>query len=381
MIRQRSKSPLISSINSRFHAPMSRRGLLRGAGGLAVAAAAGTILGQPHRALAEVEGVLSMMGWADYISPDDIAQWEEMTGSTLIYDSYASNDEMFSKLQLSAGNSGYDLGMNTDFMMRLLIDGGYIQKIDKSLIPNMVNIRPEFASPPFDPGNEYTVPKSWGSEGFIYDKSAIPGAMETWGDFLRAARNEASGRVSLLDDPLAIAPIFWAEGVSWNTTDEAALDHAEKEVADLGPHIKTFNSYPVQDVATGTVLLAQIWNGNARQAIDASGNENLVFVYPGPISEAWFDSYHMPVGGEHPLAAHSWMNFVLDPQVAAAETAYTGFLSPIAGIEEYLPENVAHDPLIFPPADAMQRGEQTLRNETYDRRIAILTKFKAAAAQ
>ncbi len=381
MTRQRSRIPSFHGHRGHIHTAFSRRSLLRGAAGLTSAAAATRILGHPRRARAEVESVLSMMGWADYISPDNIAKWEDMTGAALIYDSYASNDEMYSKLQLSAGNSGYDLGMNTDFMMRLLIEGGYIQKIDKSLIPNMTNIRPEFASPAFDPGNEYTVPKSWGSEGFIYDKSAIPGEMKTWGDFLRAARNEASGRVSLLDDPLAIAPIFWSEGISWNTTDQAALDHAEVEVANLGPHVRTFNSYPVQDVATGTVLLAQIWNGNARQAIDSSGNGNLVFVYPGPISEAWFDSYHMPVGGEHPEAAHSWMNFVLDSQVAADETAYTGFLSPVIGIEAYLPEDVAVDPLIFPPADAMQRGEQTLRNETYDQRIAILTKFKAAAAQ
>jgi spermidine/putrescine-binding protein len=89
----------------------------------------------------------------------------------------------------------------------------------------------------------------------------------------------------------------------------------------------------------------------------------------------------MPIGGEHPRAAHSWMNFVLDSQVAADETAYTGFLSPVSVIEEFLPASVAGNPLIFPPADAMGRGEQTLRNETYDRRVGILNMYKAAAAQ
>jgi spermidine/putrescine transport system substrate-binding protein len=365
----------------RTRTTLARRKLLRGVVGLTAAAAITPLLGGRRAIAVETEGVLNMMGWADYISPDNIAKWEEMTGGTLIYDSYASNDEMYSKLQLAGGNSGYDLGMNTDFMMRLLIEGGYIQKIDKSQIPNMANIRPEFAGPPFDPGNEYTVPKSWGSQGFIYDKSVITGEMKSWSDFLRAIREEASGRVSLLDDALSIAPFFWAQGESWNTTNEALIADVEATVADYGRHIRTFNSYPVQDVAVGTVVLAQIWNGNARQSIDSSGNDNLVFVYPEPKSEAWFDSYHMPVGGAHPRAAHSWMNFVLDSQVAADETAYTGFLSPVSGIEAYLPEKVAADPLIFPPAEAMARGEQTLRNETYDRRVAILNKFKAAAAQ
>jgi len=360
----------------------SRRAALKtglcAASGLVLAPYAARVAGA--RAAGEVEDQLSMMGWADYINPDNIAAWEEMTGSKLIYDSYASNDEMYSKLQLSAGNSGYDLGMNTDFMIRLLITGGLIEKLDHALVPNMANVRPEIAHPDFDPENAYTLPKSWGSEGFIYDKSVIQRDLRTWGDFLDAIRNEASGRVSLLDDPLAIAPIFWSKGSSWNTTDEAAIKDAEQAVEGLAKHIKTFNSYPVQDVANGTVVLAQIWNGNARQAIDASQNANLVFVYPEPITEAWLDSYHIPAGAQHRKAAHSWINFVLDPQVAAREIAYTGFLSPVTGAEALLPEKTANDPLIFPPPEVMKRGERTQRNETYDRRVQILTKFKAAAA-
>jgi spermidine/putrescine-binding protein len=46
-----------------------------------------------------------MMGWADYISPDNIAAWESQAGAKLVYDSYASNDEMYSKLQLAAATA------------------------------------------------------------------------------------------------------------------------------------------------------------------------------------------------------------------------------------------------------------------------------------
>ena len=360
---------------------LSRRTLLKGAVGAASTAALTSYAGRAGMSFAaDVESQLSMMGWADYINPDDIKAWEKMTGSKLIYDSYASNDEMYSKLQLSQGNSGYDLGMNTDFMIPLLIKGQLIQKYDKSLVPNFKNVRPDIAGPDFDPGNDYTVPKSWGSEGFIYDKSIITREMKTWGDFLEAIRNEASGRASLLDDPLAVAPLFWSKGISWNTTDEAALKDAEAEVEKLGKHIKTFNSYPVQDVAAGTVILAQCWNGNARQAIDQSKNPNLVFVYGAPITEAWLDSYHLPVGGQHLKAAHSWVNYVLDPEIAAKEITYTGFLSPVSGVEKFLDPKVAADSLIFPPPDVMKRGERTQRNDTYERRIQMLTKLKAAAA-
>ena len=356
---------------------IDRRTLL---GALSTAALVG---GWPRfdAAFAAVEPQLSMMGWADYISPADVAEWEKANNSKLIYDNYASNDEMYSKLQLAQGNSGYDLGMNTDFMIKLLIDKNLIQKLDKSLISNIGNIRPEFAHPDFDPDNAYTVPKSTGSEGFIYDKSVIARPMKSWADFLSAVENEGSGRTSLLDDALAIAPLFWSKDLSWNTTDEAAIKDAETRVETLAKHIKTFNSYPVQDVASGSVILAQCWNGNAKQAIDSSKNANLVFVYPEPRSELWLDSYHLPVGGKNMKAAHSWMNYVLDPVIAAREITYTGFLSPVSGTEPHLDPKVAGDPLIFPPPEALKRGERTVRNETYDRRVAILTKFKAAAAQ
>jgi spermidine/putrescine transport system substrate-binding protein len=356
---------------------MNRRNFL-GAASAAIALGAS---GRFQYALADVEPQLSMMGWADYIAPENIAAWEKANNSKLVYDNYASNDEMYSKLQLAQGNSGYDLGMNTDFMIKLLIDKGLIQKLDKSLIPNIGNIMPDFAKPDFDPENAYTVPKSTGSQGFIYDKSVITRPMKSWGDFLEAVENEASGQTSLLDDPLAIAPLFWSKGLSWNTTEESALKDAETRVESLAKHIKAFNSYPVQEVASGSVILAQCWNGNAKQAIDSSQNENLVFVYPEPKSELWLDSYHLPVGGKSIRAAHSWINYVLDPQIAAREITYTGFLSPVSGADKNLDPKVASHPLIFPPADAIKRGERTQRNETYDRRIAILTKFKAAAAQ
>src|ERR1700752_3318971 len=115
---------------------------------------------------------------------------------------------MYCKLQLTQGNDGYDLGINTDVMIKLLIDKKLIQKLDKSLIPNIGNIRPEFAHPEFDPENAFTVRKSPGSEGFIYDKSVITRPMKSWGDFVEAIQNEGSGRTSLLDEPLAIAPLF-----------------------------------------------------------------------------------------------------------------------------------------------------------------------------
>lgn len=359
----------------------SRRSVLKlGAAAVAAPAIMGGV-GLPGVARAEeIERLLNIMGWSEYISPENIENWEEKTGARFIFDGYSSNDEMLSKLQLSGGQSGYDLGMNTDFMIPLLISRGLIQKIDKSKVPNMKHLGAGFTGRGFDPDNEYTIPKTWGSQGYVYDKSVIQRQLTSWSDFLDAARNEASGQVALLDDPLAIAPLMWKDGISWNTTDTEVLDRVEAEALELARHIRTFNTYPQQDVATGTVKLAQNWNGYSNLIIESTDNPNLTFDFGGPITEIWLDSYHMPVGGEHPNAAHSWLNYVLDPEVAARETTYTGYATAVPGSAEYLDESVANNPIIFPSDEVIARGELTQRNESYDRRVAIFTKFKAAAA-
>lgn len=362
--------------------PVYSRRTVLGMGAATLAAPAFiTGVGTPRIARAEdVERMLNIMGWSEYISPDNISAWEEKTGSRFIFDGYSSNDEMLSKLQLSGGQSGYDIGMNTDFMIPLLISRGLIQKIDKSQIPNFKHLGSGFIGREFDPENEYTIPKTWGSQGYVYDKSVITRPLLSWGDFLDAARNEASGHVALLDDPLAIAPFMWKDGISWNTTDEAVLDRVEAEALELAPHIRTFNTYPQQDVASGTVKLAQNWNGYSNLIIEATNNPNLAFEFGGPITELWMDSYHMPAGGSHPLAAHDWINYVLDPEISARETSYTGYATGVPGSAEFLPQEVASNPIVFPSDEVIQRGELTQRNESYDRRIAIFTKFKAAAA-
>ena len=206
---------------------------------------------------------------------------------------------MYSKLQLAQGNSGYDLGMNTDFMIKLLIDKKLIQKLDKSLIPNIGNIRPEFAHPDFDPENAYTVPKSTGSEGFIYDKSVITRPMKSRGDFLEAIQNEGSGRTSLLDDALAIAPLFWSSVLSWNTTDEAAIKDAEAEGRVARQAHQNLQLLSRAGRRLGLRHPRPMLEWQCQAGDRSSKNSNLVFVYPEPISELWLDSYYLPVGGKN----------------------------------------------------------------------------------
>ncbi|MEZ5190653.1 MAG: extracellular solute-binding protein [Schumannella sp.] len=110
-----------------------------------------------------------------------------------------------------------------------MAQNGLLSKLNLDLIPNIQHMDPAFLGQDWDPNNEYSICKAWGTTGFVYDKTVISRELTTWSDFIDAAQNEASGKTSVLDDPAEITGIyFWANGIDWNTTDPDDLDAAEK---------------------------------------------------------------------------------------------------------------------------------------------------------
>jgi spermidine/putrescine transport system substrate-binding protein len=356
----------------------SRRQVLSGV----VACAAATLAGGAPRvgAASKIGGELRMIGWSDYLHPDDIAAFESTTGVKLVLETFDTNRDIYERLKLSNAEDSFDIGMNTDFFIQQLIDEKMIQKLDKARIPSFGNIAPAFAKPDYDPEGAYVVPKSVGYEGFIYDASVITRPMKTWGDFLDAMQDEASGRTTLLDgDEMGSAPLFWAKDISWNTQDEAALKEADDRVTALGKHVKAFKDWPQPELADGSVVLAQVWSGFGRYILDHVPNPHLTYVHPGPRSGVWVDNFHIPSTARNLDAAYAWLNFMLDPKTAEMETQFTNYHAPVSGIEKFLSAKDAQDSVIFPPADFIAHTERRVRNASYPRRMEIHEKFKNAA--
>lgn len=357
---------------------LSRRQVL-GNGAACATLALGTGLAGARKALAATQE-LRMIGWGDYINPANIAAWENANDMSLLFDGYDDNQQIYDRLKLTSGDDYFDIGMNTDYFFDQLIREGVIQKLDKSLLPNTVNIPEEFLAPHYDPDNAYTIPKSLGYVGFLYDTAAISRPMKTWGDFLEAMQNEASGRTTLLDsDEMGLAPLFWAKDVSWNTLDELELQDADDRVIGLAKHVKAFKDYAEHDIRNGSVVLAQVWSGYGGRVLRNAGKPNLAYVNPSPRTCKLIDCYHIPTGARNIAGAHSWLNFVLEPATAAKEIEYVNFYAPVKGLEAYIAPAYVGDPVIFPPDDVVKRAEWTMRNASFARRAKIFEKFKNAA--
>lgn len=331
-----------------------------------------------------LEDKLSIYSWGDYDAPSVLEGFTAELGPAITLDSFASNEEMISKLVAAKGTSGYDIIVPTGPFIPQMIENGLLSKLNLDLIPNIKYMDPAFLAQDWDPGNDYSICKAWGTTGFVYDKNVITRELVTWNDFIDAAQNEASGKTSLLDDPAPLAGIYlWANGIPWTTTDAADLDACEEfMVNELAPHVTAFDSYPGgAAIPQGTHALMQAWNGDARIGIQESPDpDRWQWVLGAPDTELWMDNWAIATGAPHPEAAHAFINFVLTPENSLAELDYIGYhtgaidiqpAAEAAGIEMldlvfFTPEQIA----------TMHTGEVT---DAQQRIVDIWNNTKAAA--
>ena len=347
--------------------------------------------GDWSRVINKSSGTLAMYTWGDYDDPELVgALAESSLGVKMKVDYFGSNEDLITKLSAGGGtNSGFDIVVPTGPYIVQMVEKGLIQKFDKSLLPNMVNVDPVFLSQAWDKNNDYSVCKNWGTTGFFYDTTKISKELNTWQDFLDACMGEASGQCAVIDAaPNYAGPYFWANGIDWNTEDKAALDAAEKFLVDeLAQHVKAFDSYPSTKLAEGAYTLAMAWNGDARQAYfrikDAGGTpENWRWVLGTPDTELFMDTFCIAAGSPNTEAAHAWINWILIPENSIKDLEYHGYHTGMKEMEQLItelaPDLVKGDMIFFKPEEVKTMHTQVL-NSSIDRLVDILNKAKAKA--
>lgn len=381
---------LVSREDSILHQGFTRRrflGALGVAGVSAVAVACGaggSGSSAPQASGGPLEKDLSIYTWSDYDNPDVLKGFTDKHGVAITLDSYGSNEEMIAKLVAAKGTSGYDIVVPSGSHVPQMIENGLLDPLNKSLIPNLSHVDPQFLGRSWDPENKYTVCKDWGTTGYVYDKTVIHRELKNWADFLDAAQKEASGKTSMLDDPAELTgPYFWSHNIPWTTTNNADLDAAESfVVGTLARHIAAFDSAPGStSIPQATHALVQAYNGDARLGISNSNDpDRWQWVFPGPKTELWMDNWAIATGARHPEAAHAFINNVLDPANALLELEHTGYNTGTIGIEQAARDNgVTRLDMIFLTPAQVSTMEDGAVNEAQQREVEIWNKAKAAA--
>jgi putrescine transport system substrate-binding protein len=316
---------------------------------------------QQPGAAAQEEKVLHVFNWSDYIAEDTVPNFEKQTGIKVTYDVFDSNDVL--ETRLLAGNSGFDLVVPSASFLERQIKAGVFQKIDKSQIPNLQHMDPDIMNRVglHDPNNEYSVPYLWGTTGIGYNEDKIKKIFgdarpDSWNyifDPKNAAKLKDCG-ISLLDAPDEILKIVLAWiGRDPNSQKEEDLKAAEAKLTPIRPFVrKIHSSQYIDDLANGELCIAVGWSGDILQARDraeeAGQGVKISYAIPKEGTIVWFDMLAIPADAKHPKNAHAFINYLMEPQVAANNSNFVNYANGNSASFAMVSDEVKNDPGIYP---------------------------------
>lgn len=315
---------------------------------------------------------LSVYNWEDYIDEQVLRDYEEEFGVRIIYDTYASNEDLLAKLQ--AGATGYDVIFPSDYMAGQMIELGLLAPIDAESLPNFANIGEAYRDAPYDPGNAHCVPYQWGTTGLAYRAGAEPfagSAPDSWAHLFEPELLEQYSQdgVNVLDDQreLLAAALFYL-GYSPNSTERAELEAARDLILRAKPYYKTFNAsdYFSTLMPADEIVFSHAWSGDAAAAYwntfdEATGDGNWFYSIPTEGAVRWQDNICIPASSQRQGTALHFMNYLMRPEVAAAVTNFTYYASPNEAARAFILPEILDNPGIYPPDEVMTKLE-FLRN-------------------
>jgi spermidine/putrescine transport system substrate-binding protein len=292
----------------------------------------------------ELKTVLNFANWPFYIDVEKPTTLQDFTKQTQIkvnyFEEINDNAEYFAKVQgpLSQGNGiDRDIFVFTDNSRfpGLLVGEGWVEELDKDLIPNISNLVDAQASPPFDPDRTYSLPWQSGMTGIAWNEE-LTGPVTSVQQLLEDPK--LKGKVTLLqeladsvglvmlqagDDPTSVSDETFNKAID---TVQAAVDSGQ---------IRRFtgNDY-AQPLANGDLAAAFAWSGDVAQI--TLDNPDVRFAVPDSGGMLWSDNFLIPIGTDKVTQASQWINFFYDPENAAALTATIQFISPVQGTAEAL---------------------------------------------
>jgi putrescine transport system substrate-binding protein len=305
--------------------------------------------------------------WSDYIDESLLSKFEEETGIDLIYDVFDSNEVLETKML--AGGSGYDVVVPTGTFLQRQIQAGAFQELDKSQLPNIVNMWDaiEERTAQYDPGNAYSINYMWGSTGLgvnvgkvreILGEDAPVNSMDLVLDPANMEKLAACG-VQFLDAPTEIFPMTLQYlGEDPDSHDPDVIAKVEPVLMAVRPYIQKFHSSEyINALANGDICVAVGWSGDILQARDrAAEADNGVEIEYHAFAEGslmWFDQMAIPVDAPNPEGAHKFLNFIMDAQNMAAASNYVYYANGNAASKEFLNEDVIGDTAIYPDEETV----------------------------
>ncbi len=276
---------------------------------------------------------LYIYNWTYYMPDDVLRDFEKKYNAEIIYDMYASNEDMFTKLR--SGASGYDIVFPSEDYVAIMIHEHMLAPLDKAKLPNFANIAPAvLARVNFDPGNAYSVPYMMGASGIAVNKTKVASYEKSWMLF---SRSDLANRMTMLDDMREVlGAALKVLGYSVNSKDSGQLHRAKDLVMQWKKNIVKFDAESfAKGFASGEFWAVHAYAENVFREYDSTRMSEVEFFIPREGGPLYMDNMVILKDARHKDLAHAFINYIHDPMVFARIVDYLGYPSINAAAQKY----------------------------------------------
>ena len=144
---------------------------------------------------------------------------------------------------------------------------------------------------------------------------------------------------------------------SFNSTDEDEWIQAAVLLKEQEPLLQAYVMDQIfNKMESGEAWLAPYYAGDA--AVLVESNENIGFAIPTKQGTNFFvDAMCIPKGCRNKSGAEAYINFLCEPEIAAANMEYIGYSTPETAAKELLPEEITSNPIYYPPEEIIENSE------------------------
>lgn len=310
---------------------------------------------------------LRLFTWSEYFTPEELREFERETGIKAKADYYSTNEEMLTKIQLTADGDGYDLVIPSDYMVRTMIDLKLLAKLEHNRMGFLNEFPKEARHPPYDPNLEYSVPLAQGLTGLAWNTKLLPelpnAADFSWRDFFELAK--LAGRVTVLDDTKeALQAVLLIRGKDLST---ASAEDIRNAFAYLNAHkgqLKGFTSETRSVIEADECALCMAYSGDVLAV--ATGKPEIKFVRPKEGLTVWTDNFAIPKNARNVAGAYLFMAKVLSPEGARSFTNRTRYRTYQEKARALLEPEIAQSPVVYAEPKPGEFHYLVQRNELQD---------------
>ncbi|MFM9134584.1 MAG: spermidine/putrescine ABC transporter substrate-binding protein [bacterium] len=306
----------------------------------------------------EAGATLRIFTYPDYLDKAVLKDFQKEYADYDVKVEYSTfNDYPEALTKIRTGGAPYDVSFLSYNSIAKLVYGDLIRPLNHDYIPNIEDVWQEFQNPWYDLEWQYTVPYviyttgiGWRSDLIPEDIGARPNPYDVFWD------SKYAGEIAVLDDDREVIgmTILRDGGTDVNSADPAVLGAARDamlEMQSLSQPRVTITGYT--DIPEGVLSLSQCWSGDmitGQYYMPEGVDPSVLRYWSPPNGRGMVNNDFMVVlkGGENPVLAHHFLNFMLGNDISLKNFSWVGYQPPLRSLtpetmvaDGYIPENLA----------------------------------------